>query len=184
MNALIPSTPTEERLVRALIEAAAELHRLHPPHLSSSRILIGDGDGQPVAIAADGTCRIRWEEAAPVLGGMPAIAAWRSAEGRAWIDADTLAARWAPDGAIPGWPAEGTYTFYDDPFYDGIVARLATTEQVAAHLGKAPRTVRALAAAHGIGIQIADRRLFDEAAITQLRAIPGPGRPRKAAEAS
>lgn len=61
------------------------------------------------------------------------------------------------------------------------ISRL-TSAQVAARLGIAPRTVRQLAAHHGIGTLVTPRlRLYSETDVRRLAAISTgkPGRPKR-----
>lgn len=57
--------------------------------------------------------------------------------------------------------------------------KLYSTPEAAAILGKAPSTIRQNARRHGIGTVVGRSRVFNEADLERLRAVPGPGQPRK-----
>lgn len=57
---------------------------------------------------------------------------------------------------------------------------LYTCAEAGALLDKAPVTVRQLARRHNIGSIVGKTRVFDAADLERLRALPGPGRPKRA----
>ena len=56
---------------------------------------------------------------------------------------------------------------------------LYSTKMLASMLSKDGNTIRMLAAKHKIGIRFGRDWIFNAADIERMRAIPGPGRPRK-----